>query len=58
MSTKHSKAAGKFLENKELAAWHDETLWMVRAKRDKVSKEVPEWEHLPGRRRWGVPEAS
>ena len=46
MSTKHSKAAGKFLENKELAAWHDETLWMVRAKRDKVSKEVPEWEHL------------
>ena len=46
MSTKHSKAAGKFLENKGLAAWHDETLWMVRAKRDKVSKEVPEWEHL------------
>ena len=46
MSTKHSKAAGKFLENKEQAAWHDETLWMVRAKRDKVSKEVPEWEHL------------
>lgn len=46
MSTKHSKAAGKFLENKELAAWHDETLWMVRAKRDKVSKEVPEWEYL------------
>ena len=46
MSTKHSKAAGKFLENKELATWHDETLWMVRAKRDKVSKEVPEWEHL------------
>ena len=40
MSTKHSKAAGKFLENKELAAWHDETLWMVRAKRDKVSKEI------------------
>ena len=36
MSTKHSKAAGKFLENKELAAWHDETLWMVRAKRDKA----------------------
>ena len=29
MSTKHSKAAGKFLENKELAAWQDETLWMV-----------------------------
>ena len=46
MSTKHAKAAGKFLENQELAAWHDETLWMVRAKRDKMSKQVPEWEHL------------
>ena len=32
MSTKHSKAAEKFL--------------MVRAKRDKMSKEVPEWEEL------------
>ena len=29
-----------------MAAWHDETLWMVRAKRDKMSKEVPEWEQL------------
>ena len=46
MSTKHSKAAGRFLENKDMAAWHDETLWMVRAKRDKISKEVPEWEQL------------
>ena len=46
MSTKHSIAAGKFLENKEQAAWHDQTLWMVRAKRDKMSKEVPEWEKL------------
>lgn len=46
MSTKHSKAADLFLENTEMAAWHDETLWMVRAKRDKMSKELPEWEHL------------
>ena len=46
MSTKHSKAAEKFLENSEMAAWHNETLWMVRAKRDKLSKEVPEWEDL------------
>ena len=29
-----------------MAAWHNETLWMVRAKRDKMSKEVPEWEDL------------
>ena len=36
MSTKHSKAAGEFLKNRDMAAWHDETLWMVRAKRDKI----------------------
>ena len=41
MSTKHSKAAGEFLKNRDMAAWHDETLWMVRAKRDKMSREVP-----------------
>lgn len=46
MSTKHGKGAEKFLRNKPLAAWHDETLWMVRAKRDKMSRDVPEWEHL------------
>ena len=46
MSTKHAKAAEKFLENPVMAAWHNETLWMVRAKRDKMSKEVPEWEDL------------
>ena len=33
MSTKHAKAAEKFLENPVMAAWHNETLWMVRAKR-------------------------
>lgn len=46
MSTKHSKTAEKFQENKELAGWHDQTLWMMRAKRDKISREVPEWEQL------------
>ena len=46
MSTKHSKAAEKFLQDRTMAAWHNETLWMVRAKRDKMSREVPEWEEL------------
>lgn len=46
MSTLHSKAAEKFLRNGDMAAWHNETLWMVRAKRDKMSKEIPEWEDL------------
>ncbi|WP_329905332.1 lactate utilization protein B [Porphyromonas pogonae] len=46
MSTKHSKAAARFLENKAGAKWHDETLWMVRQKRDNIRNQVPEWENL------------
>lgn len=46
MSTKHAEAAAKFLKRRNMAAWHNETLWMVRAKRDKMSREVPEWEEL------------
>ena len=46
MSTKHSKNAGKFLQNGELAKWHDQTLWMMRVKRDNMSRQLPEWEHL------------
>ena len=37
MSTKHSIAAARFIANRKQEAWHDETLWMVRAKRDKMS---------------------
>lgn len=46
MSTKHSKAADLFLKDQSMTAWHDQTLWMVREKRDKMSKQVPEWEQL------------
>lgn len=46
MSTRHSKNAARFLKDKEQVAWHDQTLWMVRAKRDKLGKEIPEWEKL------------
>ena len=46
MSTKHSKAAARFIANRKQEAWHDETLWMVRAKRDKMSHSIPEWERL------------
>lgn len=45
MST-HSTAAKKFLENKQNATWHDETLWLVRQKRDRLSHNIPEWEKL------------
>lgn len=44
--TQHAKLAEKFQANKAQAAWHDETLWMIREKRDRMSKAVPEWEHL------------
>ena len=42
MSTKHSKAAEKFQENKELAGWHDQTLIFLRVLRDFFFLEVPE----------------
>ena len=46
MSTRHAIAANEFLANKENEVWHDNTLWMVRAKRDKMSRSIPEWERL------------
>ncbi len=46
MSTKHAKAARRFIEDKAREQWHNETLWLVRAKRDKVAMAVPEWEEL------------
>lgn len=45
MST-HSKAAKLFQDNKQNAKWHDETLWLVRQKRDRLSHDIPEWEQL------------
>lgn len=44
--SQHAKSASSFLKNGTYAQWHDETLWMVRAKRDRLSREVPEWEQL------------
>ena len=42
----HPENAAEFLKDSQKAKWHDETLWFVRDKRDKVSKGIPEWEHL------------
>ena len=42
----HSQAANEFLKDPERARWHDETLWWVRAKRDKAAHQLPEWEAL------------
>jgi L-lactate dehydrogenase complex protein LldF len=46
MSTKHATAADKFLENRDQSAWHNQTLWLVREKRDNQSHSLPEWEEL------------
>lgn len=46
MSTKHTEAANRFIANKEQETWHNETLWFVREKRDKMAMDVPEWEEL------------
>ena len=46
MATKHSKAARQFQKNPQRAEWHDNTLWGVRVKRDRMSQSIPEWEEL------------
>ncbi|MDL2243801.1 LUD domain-containing protein [Bacteroidales bacterium OttesenSCG-928-J19] len=46
MSTKHAKAAERFIQNKQQEEWHNETLWMVRVKRDRLAMGIPEWEDL------------
>lgn len=48
-STAHPKQAAKFVANAERAKWHDQTLWMVRSKRDKAASSLPEWEELRAR---------
>lgn len=45
MST-HSKAAARFVADAERTTWHDQALWAVRSKRDRMAHEVPEWEAL------------
>ncbi|MDR1563288.1 MAG: lactate utilization protein [Dysgonamonadaceae bacterium] len=45
----HSQNATSFLANESRAEWHDETLWLVRKKRDRAAQSVPEWETLRNR---------
>jgi L-lactate dehydrogenase complex protein LldF len=42
----HATLAAEFVANRPRAAWHDQTLWFVRAKRDKAAQTLPEWELL------------
>lgn len=42
----HSARAKVFNQDEDRVNWHDETLWFIRQKRDKSSKQIPEWEAL------------
>ncbi len=44
--TGHPTRAAEFIALPQRAAWHDQSLWFVRAKRDKAAKAIPEWESL------------
>lgn len=44
--TTHPEAAEAFAQDAERTAWHDQALWFVRAKRDQVTRAIPEWEAL------------
>lgn len=44
--SRHSRKAKRFLADTNRATWHDETLWMVRNKRDRAAELVDEWEAL------------
>ena len=42
----HADKARKFLADESRADWHNQTLWIVRQKRDRIAATVPEWENL------------
>jgi L-lactate dehydrogenase complex protein LldF len=42
----HSELAARFVADDRRAHWHDQALWFVRAKRDKIAGTLPEWEEL------------
>jgi L-lactate dehydrogenase complex protein LldF len=44
--TGHPERAARFIELPQRAAWHDQSLWFVRARRDKAVRTLPEWESL------------
>jgi len=45
-TTSHPVLAEQFVANESRAHWHDQSLWFVRAKRDKAAATLPEWEQL------------
>jgi L-lactate dehydrogenase complex protein LldF len=46
MITTHAANAERFVADSDRAHWHDQTLWFVRVKRDRMAQALPEWETL------------
>ncbi len=46
MPSPHAKEATRFVADSERAHWHDQALWFVRVKRDRMAQSLPEWEAL------------
>ena len=44
--TGHADRAARFVADAERTTWHDESLWLVRSKRDAATAQLPEWEAL------------
>ena len=42
----HATLSQQFNKDEDRVNWHDETLWLVRQKRDKAAFQLPEWEFL------------
>ena len=42
----HPAAAAEFVRDDARAHWHDQALWFVRVKRDRMARSLPEWETL------------
>ena len=42
----HAAAAAAFTADASRTSWHDESLWLVREKRDRAAAAVPDWEAL------------
>ncbi len=42
----HATLANEFNKDEARVDWHDDTLWWIREKRDKIAWQVPDWEWL------------
>lgn len=45
-ASSHAELAAVFNRDEPRVNWHDQTLWMVREKRDRAAWHLPEWERL------------